>query len=163
MAGFIAYPDPIFRQKAVPRPPDESLRQVGQRLLAAASEVKAYGLAAAHIGVCEPVIVMTFSSDPEKRDYQILYNPRVTMVSGEAVAAPEGSVSLPGLEAEINRHPVAEVEYDDETGGRHTDTLQDFVARVAQHEIDQVNGIFFLDKLSRLKRDRLLKRHGIRR
>jgi peptide deformylase len=125
-------------------------------LLAAAKDAKAYGLAAAHIGEVEPVVVI--SGDPEGRDYLLLFNPTVTAVATESEPGEEGSVSLPGVRVSIDRPIWAEVGYMDARGKPQTARFERFAARVALHEIEQMNGVFFLSKLSRLKRDMVLKK-----
>ena len=132
------------------------MRDVGERLFAAAKDAKAYGLAAAHIGEVEPVVVI--SGDPEGRDYLLLFNPTVTAVAAETEAGEEGSVSLPGVRVQVDRPVWAEVSYQDSDGTAQVARFERFAARVAQHEIDQMNGMFFLQKLSRLKRDMVLRR-----
>ena len=125
-------------------------------MLAAAKEAKAYGLAAAHIGEVAPVVVI--SGDPEGRDYLLLFNPAITGVAAETEAGEEGSVSLPGVRVCIDRPVWAEVNYMDAEGRSQTARFERFAARVALHEIEQMNGVFFLSKLSRLKREMILKR-----
>ena len=135
---------------------DEALRATGERLLAAATEAKAYGLAAAHIGEIEPVVVIC--SDAEGRGHLLLFNPVVTAVAGKATPEEEGSVSLPGVRVTIDRPVWAEIGYMDAEGTAQTARLEGFAARVALHEIEQMSGVFFLNKLSRLKRDMALKK-----
>jgi peptide deformylase len=132
------------------------LRAVGDRLLAAAKDAKAYGLAAAHIGEVEPVVVI--SGDPEGRDYLLLFNPTVSAAAPETEPGEEGSVSLPSVRVMIDRPIWAEISYMDTGGQPQTARFERFAARVAQHEIEQMNGVFFLSKLSRLKRDIVLKK-----
>ena len=132
------------------------MRGVGERLLAAAREAKAYGLAAAHIGDVEPVVVI--SGDPEGRDYLLLFNPTVTAVAAETEPGEEGSVSLPGVRISVDRPVWAEISYMDAEGKPQNARFERFAARVALHEIEQMNGVFFLSKLSRLKRDMVLKK-----
>ena len=132
------------------------MRDVGNRLLAAAKDAKAYGLAAAHIGEVEPVVVIR--GDPEGRDYRLLFNPTVTAVAAQTEPGEEGSVSLPGARVEIDRPIWAEVSYMDADGTPQVARFERFAARVAQHEVEQMNGMFFLQKLSRLKRDMVLRR-----
>ena len=102
--------------------------------------------------------MISVAADPARRDYLVLYNPVILRLDGEPVEGPEGSVSMPGFEASITRPPRAHIAYDDEAGMRHELQLEGLPARIAQHEIDQVDGIFFLDRLSRLKRDMALRR-----
>jgi peptide deformylase len=155
---FVPYPDPRLRQAARPRPVDDSLRTIGDQLQRAAAEAQAYGLAAVHIGSVAPVVVVSLATHPDKRDYRLLYNPEVTAVAPETASGAEGSVSLPGIQVEIVRPVWAEIAFNDAGGGRQTLRLEGFPARVAQHEIDQMNGIFFIEKVSRLKRDMALKK-----
>ena len=154
--SIVAYPDPKLSAAAAPREVDDGLRAIGQRLLATAREAKAYGLAAAHIGEIAPVVVV--STDPDSGDYQLLYNPRILAVAAETAKGEEGSVSLPGVRVEVERPVWAEIAYEDETGAELTARLDDFAARVALHEIEQMQGVFYLSKVSRLKRDMALKR-----
>ena len=70
----------------------------------------------------------------------------------------EASVSLPGVEVDIERAAWADIAFDDAEGQRHEERVEGFVARCALHEIEQMNGRFFLMNLSRLKRDMLLKK-----
>jgi peptide deformylase len=157
VAPFVAFPDPRFALRATPRPVDDALRATGDRLLAAAVDAQAYGLAAPHIGEVAPVIVVSVAA-PDSRDYRVFYNPRIVEVSSDTEIGAEGSVSLPGAQVEIARPVWAELAYDDAEGKSHTQRFESFVARCVLHETEQVNGVFFLDHLSRLKREMLLKR-----
>ncbi len=111
-----------------------------------------------HIGAVAPVAVISTVSDPSRRDYLVLYNPDITWLGAESAEGPEGSVSMPGFEAAVSRATKVGISYDDEDGTRRELELEGLPARIAQHEIDQVNGIFFLDRLSRLKRNMAIKR-----
>ncbi|HEV7345106.1 MAG TPA: peptide deformylase [Devosia sp.] len=158
MPAFVLYPDQALSVAARPRPVDEAMLQAGQALLSAAREVQAYGLAAAHLGLAEPLVVISVAADTAARDYRVLYNPQVVRTGGGTSLAPEGSVSLPGVEVPVERADWVEVEFDTADGGRESVRYDGFVARVAQHEIDQMNGVFFLSKVSRLKRDTALRK-----
>ena len=98
------------------------------------------------------------SGDSEERNYLLLFNPKVTAVATETEPGEEGSVSLPGVRVMIDRPVWAEVSYLDAEGSPKTARFERFAARVALHEIEQMNGVFFLQKVSRLKRDMALKR-----
>lgn len=158
MTDFVRYPDPLLTRAAAPRPVDAALRATGERLLAATATAQAYGLAAAHIGEVQPLVVISVADDTTQRDYRVLFNPRIVSVADAVLAGPEGSVSMPGIEAPIERPLWAEVAYDDEDGARVTTRFEGFVARCALHEIDQMNGVFFLSRLSRLKRDTAIRK-----
>ncbi|MBO9587886.1 peptide deformylase [Devosia sp.] len=154
---FIFYPDLRLNDSASARPVDADLLDTGRRLLAAAEEARAYGLAAVHIGIVAPVAVVSLG-DPSTRDYRVLYNPRILSTEGPQEAGPEGSVSMPGIEVDVLRAHSAVIAFDEETGQGRELALSGFAARVAQHEIDQVNGVFFLAKISRLKRVAAIRR-----
>ena len=96
--------------------------------------------------------------EDEPRDYLLLYNPSVVAVSDDIEKGEEGSVSLPGARVQIERPVWAEITFMDETGAPQSRRFERFLARVALHEIDQMQGVFFLDGLSRLKREMALKK-----
>lgn len=157
------YPHPALATKAVPAVVDARLIAVGERLRDAAAAGKAYGLAAAHIGEIEPIMVLNVTPDEPEPTYTIYFNPRVVEVSPETEAGREASVSLPGVEVEIVRPVWAEIAYDDANGTARTQRFEGFVARCALHEIEQMDGRYFLSNLSRLKRDMALKKAAKRR
>lgn len=134
------------------------MREAGARLLAAAQQAQAYGLAAGHLGLDAPLVVLSIATASDQRDYRIWYNPQLIAASPETAMGQEGSVSLPDIEVPVERALWVEVAYDTDAGSRETARLDGFVARVAQHEIDQMNGVFFLSRISRLKRDTALRK-----
>jgi peptide deformylase len=156
--GIVLYPDPRLGQRAVPRAVDSSLLAIGDRLQRAAEAAQAFGLAAVHIGAVAPVVVISVASEPAARDYRVLYNPEMTATAAETQSGTEGSVSLPGIEVEVVRPVWAELAFDDAGGNRQALRLEGLPARIAQHEIDQMNGVFFLERVSRLKRYMALKK-----
>ncbi len=158
MSSFILFPDPFLQRKAEPAPVDAALVAIGERLRTAAIAARAYGLAGAHIGEIAPVVVINLAQDAESREDRLLYNPRVLAVSSDTETGTEGSVSMPGIQVEIERPIWADLRWQDETGAEHTQRFEGFAARVALHEIEQMNGIFFLNRLSRLKREMAIKK-----
>jgi peptide deformylase len=155
---FVIYPHPALIRKAVPRPVDAAMLAAGTMLLEAARDVQAYGLAAAHIGLDEPLVVISVATDAAQRDYRVLYNPETALSASEAAIGPEGSVSLPGIEVPVERATWVEIAYDTADGGHDRARFEGFVARVAQHEIDQLQGMFFLSRVSRIKRETALRK-----
>ena len=155
---FVPYPDSRLSERAAPRPVDASLRATGDRLKAAAIAASAYGLAAAHIGETAPVVVVNIAGEAEQRSDLLLFNPRVTGMAEALERGTEGSVSMPGLQVEIDRPQWVDVAYEDEAGTRQARRFEGLAARIAQHEIEQMNGTFFLSRLSRLKREMVLKK-----
>jgi len=155
---LLLYPDPRLTQKADAQPVDDGLRAIGEALLAAAKAAPAYGLAAVHLGQVAPVVVIATGTSPAQPDYLVLFNPEILAVASEVAAGPEGSVSLPGVQVEIERPVWAEIAFDDAHGVNQTRRFEGLAARIALHEIEQMNGMFFLARLSRLKRDMALRK-----
>ena len=155
---IVLYPDQRLTAKAMPRAVDEDLRAVGAKLLEAARAAQAFGLAAVHVGEVAPVVVLSTASDPARRAYRLLYNPRVEAVADELVSGTEGSVSLPGIEVEVLRPAWTEIGYEDGEGLPQRARFEGLAARIALHEIEQMNGVFFLSRVSRLRREMALKK-----
>lgn len=155
---FVIYPHPALSRKALARPLDEPMIKAGAALLKAAEAVRAYGLAAAHLGLDEPIAVVSFATNPQERDYRLLFNPRIVELAEEVETGTEGSVSLPGIEVPVQRPVRAVIGFQDAEGREQVERLEGFVARVAQHEIEQVEGIFFLRRVSSTRRDAALRR-----
>jgi peptide deformylase len=158
VADFVTYPHAALTRKAEIRPVDAAMLAAGEKLRDAARSAQAYGLAAAHLGLDQPLVVISVASDASERDYRLLYNPEVILAAPETGFGPEGSVSLPGIEVPVERANWVEVAYDNADGIRETARFEGFVARVAQHEIDQMNGVFFLSRVSRIRRDTALRK-----
>lgn len=153
--NLLTYPDPRLLTVAEPVVAfDEDLVGLADALVAAVEMAPAVGLAAPHIGVLRRVVAAR-QADGTIRVY---VNPVVDWASREMAANEEGSVSMPGVSAEIERPRKVRVAYSTVRGVREVEEAEDFHAAVLQHEIDQLDGIFWIQRLSRLKRERLLKR-----
>ena len=117
--------------------------------------VSALGLTAPHIGILKRLVVARMAPDDEPRLY---VNPVILSASSEMALHDEGSVSMPGMRERITRSARIRIAYQDLAGEAHEEEATDFPAAILQHEIDQLDGIFWIERLSRLKRERLLKR-----
>ena len=149
------WPDARLKAKAERRDTvDDALRDIGDQLLAAAKAERAYGLAAAHIGEVAPVVVVSGDGTP----HVLLFNPEIVGVAAEISAGEEGSVSAPGVRVDVARPEWVDVRFMDARGASVEQRFGGFLGRVVQHEIDQMNGLFFLDNVSRLKREMALKK-----
>jgi peptide deformylase len=117
--------------------------------------VSAVGLTAVHIGVPARLVVIRLDPEAEPRIY---VNPEVTWRSGEVASHTEGSVSMPGVTEAVERSAAVRVRYQDLAGAVREEEAQGFWAACLLHEIDQLDGVFWLERLSRLKRERAIKR-----
>lgn len=116
------------------------------------------GLAAPQIGVSSRVIVIDLRREDHEDEPMALVNPRITWTSSETAKQTEGCLSIPGLEEIVERPAKIRVEAHDPAGERIELHADDLLARALQHEIDHLDGILFLDRVSALKRRMLLKK-----
>lgn len=136
---------------------DAGLRQLTDDLLDTMRAAPGVGITAAHIGIFQRVVVLELSKEDGVR---IRINPEVLWSSPELVRFTEGSVSMPGTTDEVTRPKAIRLRYRDLNGETHDEEAEGFLAICIQHEIDQLDGIFWLQRLSRLKRDRLIRKWG---
>jgi peptide deformylase len=113
------------------------------------------GITAPHIGVSLRVVVLDLDPVDGARTY---VNPEITSASSETIMHQEGSVSMPGVNDDVQRHARVRISYHDLNGNAQTEASEGLRAVCHQHEIDQLNGLFWIQRLSRLKRERLIKR-----
>lgn len=157
LPSLLTYPDSRLRTIAEPVAVfDDGLAVLAADLIAAVETAPAIGLAASHIGVFRRVIAVRPSPTAEIRVY---VNPVIEWSSSEMMINEEGSVSMPGVSAEIERPRAVRVGYFDLDGVGGAEEAEGFHAAVLQHEIDQLDGVFWIDRLSRLRRERLIKRY----
>jgi peptide deformylase len=121
------------------------------------------GLAAPQVGVSARVLVVDLRRDADGREsvepaHLALVNPRVTWQSEETEKQPEGCLSIPGLEEVVTRPLAVRVEGRDPEGNEVTVEADALFARALQHEIDHLDGVLFVDRVSALKRRMLLKK-----
>ena len=116
------------------------------------------GLAAVQVGVPQRVIVMDLAREGEEAQPRYFVNPEILETDDEAVPYEEGCLSVPEIYDTVDRPKRAKISYLDYNGERVTEWAEGLYAVCIQHEMDHLEGIVFLDHLSRLKRERALKR-----
>jgi peptide deformylase len=153
---IIRYPDPRL---ALPAQPviafDSALRDLAQDLLDTMHAAPGIGITAPHIGIPVRVVVLDLDPIDGARTY---VNPQIIWASPEMIMHQEGSVSMPGVNDEVQRHARIRIGYRDIDGNPQTEESGGLRSVCHQHEIDQLDGMFWIKRLSRLKRDRLIKR-----
>ena len=153
---IIRYPDPRLALPARPVTAfDGALRDLADDLLETMHAAPGIGITAPHIGISLLVVVLDLDPVDCARTY---VNPEITWASPETVLHQEGSVSMPGVNDEISRHARVRISYRDIHGNMQTEESEGLRAVCHQHEIDQLDGLFWIKRLSRLKRERLIKR-----
>jgi peptide deformylase len=154
---IVKFPDPRLCIVAEPVTRfDDDLRNLAADLLDTMRAAPGIGITAPHIGVSKRLVVLELSAKDGARTY---VNPEIIWASPGMVRHQEGSVSMPGISEEIGRHAHIRVRYRDLQGVEQIEKADGLLAICHQHEIDQLDGVFWLQKLSRLKRERLIKRY----
>nr|WP_176023720.1 peptide deformylase [Brucella pseudintermedia] len=153
---IVSYPDKRLRTVAEPVTLfDSALQELGTDLLDTMRAAPGIGITAPHIGIAKRLVVLELPKSGPK----FYVNPEITWVSDDKIHHQEGSVSMPGVVDEVERHARIKIRYQDLDGNEQTEDSDGLLAVCHQHEIDQLDGIFWIQRLSRLRRDRLTKRY----
>lgn len=153
---ILRFPDPRLRLRAEPVAAfDGELRDLARDLAETMRAAPGIGITAPHIGALARLVVIQLDGDPAPRIY---VNPQIVWASPETIRHVEGSVSMPGVTDELERHARVRVHYRDLDGDEREEEAEGLMAVCHQHEIDQLDGIFWIDRLSRLRRDRLIRK-----
>ena len=154
--SLLRYPDPRLKMRCLDVTDfDEDLRQFSEDLLNAMRIAPGVGITAAHVGVLKRLVIIEL----EKADVVRIYvNPEITWVATETGRHMEGSVCMPGATEEVERPVRIRFRYQDLEGVTHEEEADGFLAVCIQHEVDQLDGLFWLQRLSRLKRERLVRK-----
>ena len=116
------------------------------------------GLAAIQIGIAKRIIVLDISKDPEKKEPRYFVNPIIKNKNPKKATYEEGCLSVPNQFAEIDRPSQCDVEYLDYKGKKKVLHAEGLLATCIQHEMDHLEGILFIDHLSKLKRSMIIKK-----
>jgi peptide deformylase len=149
--------DPVLRERAAEvETVDADVRRLAQEMFTAMYEAEGVGLAAPQVGIARRIIVV----DPHEEGIapMAIVNPRIAAASPITDKAEEGCLSIPGVREVVTRAAAVTVEGLGLHGQRITVDAEGLHARVLQHEIDHLDGVLFLDRLSPLKRRLALKR-----
>lgn len=149
-------PNPIFKQQSsLVTKFDQTLTQLVNDMFETIAYEQAVGMAAPMVGILKRIIVIDIKGDSKPL---AMINPEITAKSAELQTFEEASLCFIGVSAPVNRSSTITVQYQDLEGKICTMEAEGFLATVIQHEIDYLNGIVFLDHLSKMKRDLLLKK-----
>ena len=151
--------DPVLRERAAEVTEfDPSLARFGQDLLETMREAHGVGLAAPQVGVLKRLFAYDVAEDEEgrRRESGVLVNPEIVHREGEQTGL-EGCLSFPGMYYDCTRSMFVVVDARDVTGRRLRVQGQGVLARVFQHEIDHLDGVLFIDHLSRADRKRAMR------
>ncbi len=156
---IVIEPDPILRKKSENlETVDDQLRGLLDDMLETMYSAPGIGLAAVQVGILKRAIVIDVSRDKEKKNPFFLINPEIIYKSKNTSIHEEGCLSLPGYFAEIERPAECQVKYIDYHGEKKEIKASGLLSTCIQHEIDHLNGVLFIDYLSKLKRDMIVKK-----
>jgi peptide deformylase len=156
---ILIIPDKRLRLKSEPvKSIDKEVRRLVDDLFETMYAAPGIGLAAIQIGVPKRVFTMDLAKKDEPKDPQVYINPEVTWSSSEQAIAEEGCLSIPEYYEEVTRPQKVKVKYLDLDGKEHEIEVDGLVATCIQHEIDHTNGVLFIDYISKLKRDMVLRK-----
>lgn len=156
---LVLVPQPVLRQVA--EPVDEvtdELVKLADDMAETMYDAPGIGLAANQIGVLKRVIVMDCAREDEEPQIWKMINPEILFRSDETAKMEEGCLSIPGYHGDVTRPAEIEVAYTDIEGRQQQMQATGLLAACVQHEIDHLNGVLFIDHLSRLKRDMMMRK-----
>ncbi len=164
---LVIAPDPRLNQASKKvEAVDDSIRTLCKDMLETMYANHGIGLAAVQVGVHKRIIVIDLSNaatrygDSDNANFKpmVLINPEIIAESGDLSRYNEGCLSFPDQYSDVERPAQVTVRFLDEHGTQHTIEAKGLLATCIQHEIDHINGVVFVDHISKLKRDMILKR-----
>jgi len=156
---LLEYPHPILKKKTDKvEKIDDEVRKLLDDMLETMYASKGCGLAAPQIGVSKKIVVIDIAHEDEEPAPIFMVNPEIVWKSAEKKVCEEGCLSVPGMRADVERPDSVRIRYWDYNGNEQELLADDFLAVAVQHELDHLDGILYIDHLSRLKRQMLLKK-----
>lgn len=154
-------PNPLLKAKAAPvERVDDELRRLAGDMLETMYDAPGVGLAAPQVGVMKRLFVLDIADRKrgEPADPMTLVNPEVVWDSGDALPLEEGCLSLPGQFADVARPSAVRLRYLDLEGQARELDADGLLARCVQHELDHLDGVLFVDRISALKRNMIMRK-----
>jgi peptide deformylase len=154
----VKYPDPVLARKGAPVTVfDTALRKLVAEMFESMYAAQGIGLAAPQISISQRITVIdvSFKKNPEEK--LVLINPEVVSKEGKQVEE-EGCLSLPDIREKVQRAAKVKVKAQNEHGEWFEVEGEELLSRALQHEIDHLDGVLFIDRISRLKRELVLRK-----
>ncbi|MGJ7039711.1 peptide deformylase [Shinella sp. BE166] len=156
---LIILPDPILRQVSKPiETVDSEVKKLADDMLETMYDAPGIGLAAIQIGVARRMLVLDVSKDGEDKAPLVFINPEVVASSDARSVYEEGCLSIPDYYAEVERPAAITVKHLDRDGKEQLTEADGLLATCLQHEIDHLNGVLFIDHISKLKREIVIRK-----
>ena len=156
---ILTEPDPFLRQKSKKvEKVDDTIRSLMDDMLETMYDAPGIGLAAIQIGVPKRIIVIDLAKDSEEKKPMYLINPEIISKSNKDATYEEGCLSVPNQFAEIDRPEKCHIKFLDYNGKEQSLDAKGLLATCIQHEMDHLEGILFIDYLSKLKKSMIIKK-----
>ncbi|RFC62535.1 peptide deformylase [Fulvimarina endophytica] len=156
---LIILPDPVLRQVSEPIVRvDDALKRFADDMLETMYDAPGIGLAAIQVGEPLRMLTIDISKEEEAREPRVYLNPEIVSSSADLSTYEEGCLSIPDYFAEVERPASVTVRYLGLDGEMHEEEADGILATCLQHEVDHLNGVLFIDYLSKLKRDMVIKK-----
>ncbi|MDX8493962.1 peptide deformylase [Mesorhizobium captivum] len=156
---LIILPDPILRQVSKPvERVDGDLRKLADDMLETMYDAPGIGLAAIQVGEPRRLLVIDLAKEDEPPAPHVFINPEILESSDQRSVYEEGCLSIPDYYAEVERPAAVRVKYLDRDGKLQEMQAEGLMATCLQHEIDHLNGVLFIDHISKLKRDMVVRK-----
>ena len=137
---------------------DAATKQLVEDMFDTMYEAPGIGLAAIQIGEARRIVTMDLAKKDEPKEPQVFINPELIAKSGDKNVHEEGCLSIPEYYEEVERPAAVRIRYLDLEGKQHEVDAEGLLATCIQHEIDHLDGVLFIDHISKLKRDRVIKK-----
>lgn len=156
---IITIPDPVLRQVCAPIVTvDDTVRALADDMLATMYDAPGIGLAASQIGILQRIFVLDVAKEDAPKEPLVFINPEIVWASEETSVYQEGCLSIPEYFEDVERPAEVTVKFLNREGNTQEIKADGLLATCVQHELDHLDGKLFIDYLSKLKRDRVVKK-----
>ena len=156
---LILLPDPVLREVSKPvEQVNGSIKTLARDMFETMYEAPGIGLAAIQIGVPMRMVVIDLAKQDEPKQPQVFINPEIVSRSDDRASYEEGCLSIPEYYADVERPASVRVKFIDGNGAQKELEAEGLLAVCLQHEIDHLNGVLFIDYISKLKRDMVVRK-----
>jgi peptide deformylase len=156
---LVILPDAQLRAKSAPVAKiTADIKKLVEDMFETMYDAPGIGLAAIQVGVAKRVVTMDLAKKEGEKEPRVFINPEITWSSEEMSVYEEGCLSIPDIHEDVERPARVKVKFLDLDGKEHEEEADGLYATCIQHEIDHLNGVLFIDHISKLKRDRIIKK-----
>lgn len=157
--SLVLLPDPILREVSKPlERVDDDVRRFADDMLETMYDAPGIGLAAIQVGEPLRMLTVDVSGDEDEKQPLVLINPEIVATGAEASVYEEGCLSIPDYYADVERPASVTVSYLDREGKSQTLEAEGLLSTCIQHELDHLNGVLFIDHISKLKREMVIRK-----